>query len=240
MREVWLLDSAILVQSGTVLELVNCHLKFSDRCRDNFIRGANCGLGITEVEPLENVQIRGTGHVVLEGADHRGPPDPEKRWGPKPTGPTRASRTSARRGTGECGILLAHVDGFRIENLPIKESHGLGDLAGACVHGTIRDARFTSTGSREIAGEREAILNQDGIDLRQGCHDILIENISGHTGDDLIALTNLVNEDQKAGSTSSMMVTRANNNGLGRDDIRNITIRDVRVLPRGPHCPVSQ
>src|SRR5690606_15145127 len=66
---IWLLDSAILVRSGTVLELENCHLKLSDKSRDNFIRSANSGLGITEIAPLENIHIRGIGRAILEGAD---------------------------------------------------------------------------------------------------------------------------------------------------------------------------
>ena len=37
-RDIWLLDSAILVQSGTTLDLENCRIKLSDRCRDNIIR----------------------------------------------------------------------------------------------------------------------------------------------------------------------------------------------------------
>ena len=68
-RAVWLLDSAILVQSGTTLELENCHIKLSDRCRDNFIRSANCGLGIAEIAPLYDIHIRGIGNALLEGAD---------------------------------------------------------------------------------------------------------------------------------------------------------------------------
>ncbi|MBQ8345527.1 MAG: hypothetical protein IJY42_04610, partial [Clostridia bacterium] len=35
------------------------------------------------------------------------------------------------------------------------------------------------------------VKNADGIDLRQGCHDIVIENITGFTEDDSIALTAL-------------------------------------------------
>ena len=67
--EIWLLDSAILVQSGTILELENCHIKLSDRCRDNFIRSANCGMGIETIEPMSDIHIIGYGNAVLEGAD---------------------------------------------------------------------------------------------------------------------------------------------------------------------------
>jgi hypothetical protein len=70
-RDVWLLDSAILVQDNTILELNNCHIKLSDRCRDNMIRSANCGLGVANIRPMSQVHIYGVGNVLLEGADHR-------------------------------------------------------------------------------------------------------------------------------------------------------------------------
>jgi hypothetical protein len=48
--ETWLLDSAILLRSDTTLELDHCRIKLSDRCRDDFMRSANWGWGITETE----------------------------------------------------------------------------------------------------------------------------------------------------------------------------------------------
>jgi len=48
----WLLDSAILLPSNVTLVLDNCNLKLSDKCRDNFIRSANCGMGLADIEPL--------------------------------------------------------------------------------------------------------------------------------------------------------------------------------------------
>jgi multidrug efflux pump subunit AcrB len=69
-RDVWLLDSAILVQDNATLELDGCHMKLSDRCRDNMIRSANCGLGITDTRTMRHVSIIGRGNVLLEGADH--------------------------------------------------------------------------------------------------------------------------------------------------------------------------
>ncbi len=56
---IWLLDSAILVRENTILELNNCHIKLSNRCRDNMIRSANCGLDITDIQPIKNIHIYG-------------------------------------------------------------------------------------------------------------------------------------------------------------------------------------
>ena len=35
-RDVWQIDSAIVLRSHTTLELENCPIRLSDRCRDNF------------------------------------------------------------------------------------------------------------------------------------------------------------------------------------------------------------
>ena len=69
-RDYWLLDSAILLPENTTVILQNVKIKLSDNCRDNFFRSANCGLGIEEVDPLENIHIKGEGTCLLEGADN--------------------------------------------------------------------------------------------------------------------------------------------------------------------------
>ena len=235
-RAVWLLDSAILVRSNTVLEFDNCHVKLSDRCRDNMIRSANCGLGITDIQPLQNVTLRGRGHVLLEGADRpRATGDSAKTLG-KPTfgadaGVDGVSPTGDWR---NIGILLAYVDHFTIENLRIKDPHGWSISLERCSNGRVRDIDFEMTGTKAIDGKIWPILNQDGVDLRQGCHNITIENITGVTGDDIIALTNIVGN-KPAGSDRSMMVSASNRGDGGIDDIRNIIIRNVRGTVAGRH-----
>ena len=69
-RDWWLIDRAILIPENTTVILQNCKIKLSDRCRDNFFRTANCGLGIEDPKPIKNVHLRGEGFCVLEGADH--------------------------------------------------------------------------------------------------------------------------------------------------------------------------
>ena len=69
-RNWWLLDRAILIPENTTVVLVNCKIKLSDKCRDNFFRTANCGMGIAFPEQIHNVHIKGVGNCVLEGADH--------------------------------------------------------------------------------------------------------------------------------------------------------------------------
>ncbi|MFP3903764.1 MAG: hypothetical protein ACLFWB_05920 [Armatimonadota bacterium] len=236
-RDIWLLDSAILVPEDTVLELDNCHLKLSDRCRDNMIRSANCGEGIGDIEPLRSIHIRGVGEVLLEGADHpRATGDGAKTLGERTYGTDAGVEGESQTGDWRnIGILFAYVEDFSIENIFMKDSHCWGVSLERCAHGTVRDLDFASSGFMIIDGVEQTVLNQDGVDLRLGCHDILIDNITGYTGDDLIALTAIPNPDRPAGELQSTMVSGAIDRGEGRDDIRQVTIRNVRGYCRGGH-----
>ena len=60
-RKFWLIDRAILLPENVSIILRNCTVKLSDKCRDNFFRSANCGLGISDPEPFGNIHIRGEG-----------------------------------------------------------------------------------------------------------------------------------------------------------------------------------
>ena len=236
-REVWLLDAAILVPGDTVLELDNCHLKLSDRCRDNLIRSANCGLGITDIQPLRGIHIYGVGNVLLEGADRpRATGDGAKTLGERTFGTDAGVDGESQTGDWRnIGILLASVEDFSLRNLTLKDSHCWAISLERCAHGTLRDLDFASSGVKTIDGATQPILNQDGVDLRLGCHDLLIENITGYTGDDLIALTAIPNPDRVAGALQSTMVSSTRDRGDGQDDIRHIIIRNVRGYCRGGH-----
>ena len=239
--ETWLLDEAILVQENTSLELNNCHLKLSDQSRDNFIRSANCGLGITDIQPIENVRIYGVGDVLLEGADHpRSTGDSAKTLGVRTYGTDAGVEGESQTGDWRnIGILMAYVENFSIENLSIKDSHCWAISLERCGYGEVQDINFQSDGYMMIDGVRETTLNQDGLDLRQGCHDINIERISGVTGDDLIALTNIalggVGDWAEIGGEDTTMVSGLYKREGNLDDIRNITIRDVEGHCKGDH-----
>jgi hypothetical protein len=236
-REVWLLDSAILLRSGTTLELDNCRLKLSDRCRDNFMRSANCGMGIRDIQPMHDIHIRGIGSVVLEGADHpRATGDSGKTIGTRTYGSDAGIAGESQSGDWRnIGILMAYVERFSIQNLLMKDSHCWAMSLERCAQGTLRDLAFESSGFRMIDRARKTILNQDGIDLRMGCHDILVEDISGYTGDDLVALTAIPGKERLAGGTGSTMVSDCRDRGQGQDDIHHVIVRNVRGYCRGGH-----
>ncbi len=259
----WLLDRAVLIPENTTVVLKNCTVKLSDRCRDNFFRTANCGMGIADPVRIRNVHLRGEGLCTLIGADHpRATGDSSKQlavpcpyevedlcrlapWIPEErrTPETIAfwDRHDHSYGTdandpGEShygdwrgiGVLFANVEDFSISGLRIVDSHGWGISLEACASGRVERIDFDACMSKGIDGMRMNMENQDGIDLRNGCHHILISDITGHTGDDIVALTAIANEGDShpGGSLRSTHVMHSDWSRRERD-IHDVIIRNV-------------
>ena len=243
-RDIWVIDSAILIPGGVHLVIDNTTVKLSNICRDNMIRSANCGENCNTVAPLKNIRITGIGNAVLEGADiPRATGDGGKplcKPGIVPPGPVTFGSDAGRSGTYQkgdwrnIGILLVKVSGFAIENLTIRDSHCWAISLEACTRGKVRDIVFASGNGKKVNGQWQLFRNQDGLDLRRGCRDILIENISGVTGDDLIALTAIPSKPRPAGSGNSTMILGGDEK-VSDGDVCNIIIRNVRGYCAGGH-----
>lgn len=261
-NDFWLLDEAILLPENVTVILQNCTLKLSDRCRDNFFRSANCGLGIEFPEKINNIHIRGEGICTLVGADHpRATGDSSKLLhAPCPHFPEDICRVAdwvpvERRhpdnidfwdihnhsyGTDSgnpdesqygdwrgIGILLANVEEFSISNLRIVKSHGWAISLEACSNGRVEKIDFDACMYKEIDGMNMNMENQDGIDVRNGCHHIIISDITGHTGDDVIALTAIANPEYKPGGSIRSTHVMHNDWTKREKDIHDIIIRNV-------------
>ena len=234
-RDYWLLDSAILLPSDATLTLKSCALKLSDECRDNFIRSANCGAGIEKVAPCEDIHIIGDGDVKLIGADHpRATGDSGKKLGERTYGTDAGKEGESQTGDWRnIGILLANVDRFTIKNISMINAHAWSVSLEKCANGTVENLRFDSTETREIDGQSVKVLNVDGVDLRKGCHNIVVSGIRGRTGDDLVAATAIVPKTKKGGEFNSTEVCDyAEDEDL---DVYNIAIKDVAGYAAGGH-----
>ena len=236
-RAFWLIDEAILLDADTTLIIENCTIKLSDRCRDNFIRSANCGYGIENVQRINNIRVVGIGNAVLLGADNpRATGDGGKQLGVRSYGTDAGKEGETQTGDWRnIGVLMAYVDGFSVQGISIVDSHCWAMSFEHCVNGLLSHLNFKSTSKKVIDGKTVTMLNQDGIDLRQGCHNIIIEAITGYTGDDLIALTTIGNGVSKAGVYGRTMV--AGTLTTDDDDITNIQIRNVTGYSAG-RCQV--
>ena len=261
-RDYWLLDRAVLLPANTTVVLQNCTIKLSDRCRDNFFRSANCGVGIADPERIQNIHIRGEGLCTLQGADHPratgdggkilanpcpyepedlcrlAPWIPEERRSPEKLDFLDAHDHSFGTDAGKegesqygdwrgIGILLANVEHFSIENVRIVESHGWGISLEACAYGSVHKIHFEARMSKMIDGLRQNMENQDGVDIRNGCHDIIISDITGRTGDDMVALTAIAGEAVRPGGR--LCTTHVMHSDWSRRDrdIHDIIIRNV-------------
>ena len=262
-RDYWLLDSAVLLPENTTVILQNAKIKLSDRCRDNFFRTANCGLGIEDPSPIRNVHIRGEGVCLLEGADHpratgdasklqhapcpHFPEDvcniadwiPEERRTPEKlafwdihchsygtdAGKEGESQYGDWRGIG---ILFANTEDFSISGLRIKDSHGWAISVEACSGGRIEKIDFDARMHKLIDGMYMNMENEDGIDIRNGCHHIVISDITGNTGDDVIALTAIAsNSTYRPGGSLRSTHIMHNDWSKREKDIHDIIIKNV-------------
>ncbi|MBR4941573.1 MAG: hypothetical protein IKZ19_06190, partial [Clostridia bacterium] len=127
------------------------------------------------------------------------------------------------------GVLFARAEQFSISGLKIVESHGWGISLEDCSYGRIEKIEFDARMYKEIDGMIMNMENQDGIDIRNGCHHITITDISGVTGDDVIALTAVVPNNPVVRPGGSLRTTHVMHSDWSRRerDIHDIIIRNV-------------
>lgn len=129
------------------------------------------------------------------------------------------------------GILFACAEDFSISGVRIVESHGWGISLEACSKGSIERIEFDARMHKTIDGMEMNLENEDGIDIRNGCHDLVISDIIGSTGDDVVALTAIANPCINYKPGGSLRSTHVMHNDFERrdPDIHDIVIRNVRA-----------
>ncbi|MBP5270996.1 MAG: hypothetical protein ILO42_08575, partial [Clostridia bacterium] len=187
------IDREIRLPSDFTHVLSECHLRMADGCYSNMFVNENFDRpeGRTAADRNRNIVIEGVGSAVLDGGEYNGLSERnEQRDGLPPIWKNNL-------------ILFANVDGFRITGISCRNMRWWALDFLFCSNGYIGniDFRANDTGvapdGRIYHGllrskyEEVLVKNADGIDLRQGCHDIVIENITGFTEDDSVALTAL-------------------------------------------------
>lgn len=238
---IWLLDSAILLPSNMTVILENCTLQLSDLCRDNMFRSDNVGIGITEPKWNENIHIIGIGDVYLKGANN-----------PRSTGDAGRTLTlnseeenipgntvsygsdAGKEGVKQTGdwrnimILMGYVDGFELKNVNIVNAHCWSVSFERTINATVANITYNCPSIQIINNKERFVANRDGIDLRHGCQNIRIDNISGKTGDDFIALSilGLYSSEEEPGTLNSTMATSTKYMGP-EDETKNIYITNL-------------
>ena len=218
-RGSWIIEAAVRIPSNFTLILDNCHLRMADGCFSNLFVNEHhdTEAGRTPAGTDRNISIIGRGEAILDGGEYNG----------------LSEKTQLQNGLPPIWknnlVLFTNVDGFKISGISCRNQRWWALNFIYCSNGHIADIDFCSNDTTIDAsgnvshgfkrGRYSEILvkNSDGIDLRQGCHDIVIENISGFTEDDTVALTGLNGNLEKTFSVSGLS-----------PDICNVTIKNVR------------
>ena len=216
----WEITAAVRIPSDFTLVLDGCHLRMADGVYDNLFVNEHHGtaVGKTVDGADRNIQIRGQNGAVLDGGTYNG---------------------LSERNAGKDGLppiwknnllLFTNVDGFFVSGLHCRNQRWWALNFVYCRNGTVRDMAFTACdlwldadgavhrGLQRDCYEEILVKNADGIDLRQGCHDIVIENITGFTEDDSVALTGLNGRLEKEFAVPGLC-----------PDIHDVCVRNIRT-----------
>ena len=229
----------IRIPSDFTLVLDDCHLTMADNTRCMMF--CNASLGTPASHTLagadRRIAIEGRGRAILDGGNYNG----------------FSGRDSLKNGnphiTANNTILFANVEDFRISGLHIRNHRYWAIDLVHCRRGVVRDIDFRAdcTWVDENGAIHEGLAfldevdhwtdeairvrNTDGIDLRAGCHDILIENITGFCVDDTVALTAL------NGTTEKLYYVEGDATDIFNVSIRNINTAtycsNIRLLNQG-------
>lgn len=167
---IWNIERAIRLHSGSVVCLDNCVLRQADVMFENIFINSNQNtpLGFTREGRQYDIKIYGRGNALLDGGNHNGLTE------------------STQNNPGMKPVLFNSMINFvntqrvHIKNLRIINQRYWAIVFHYSSHCSISNIDFYAP---------HTIPNQDGIDLRTGCSHFLIENITGCTGDDTVALT---------------------------------------------------
>lgn len=214
----WEVDAAIRIPSDFVLILDGCHLKMADGSFSNMFVNEHHDTpeGKTIDGTDRNISVIGKNGAVLDGGTYNG----------------LSEKTAGKDGLPPIWknnlILFTNVDTFEIAGIACHNQRWWALNFIYCSNGSLHDLDFKACdigidengnayhGLKRDKYAEVLVKNADGIDLRQGCHDITIENITGFTEDDSVALTGLNGKVEQYFSVE----------GLSKD-IYNITIKNV-------------
>lgn len=191
----WEIEETVRIPSDFTLVLDGCYLRMKDGTFCNMFTNAHLGCTDPLIRDFD-ICIEGRGRAILDGGCPNGLNERTMKADPQafPGIPHVAVNSL---------MLFAHVDGIRIHGLHLRNQRYWAITFAYCCRGVLRNLDFRSNdlwidenGQEHhglVQGKYEEILvkNSDGIDLRCGCHDFIIENITGFTQDDSVALTGM-------------------------------------------------
>lgn len=199
-KDVWDITKTIVLPSNTTLIFNNCHLRLGDGAVCRMFVNENYDLPLTKENMQQNITIKGIGNALLDGGIHNGIYE-------KNGIVRKVPQKSDHHATNNCMMYFKNVENLVVEGLHIKNQRYWGLALCMVSYSRISNMRFSSESN---------VPNQDGIDILVGCHDMIVENVSGCVGDNLISVCAITVTDNYDSITDRSI-----------GDIRNITIRNV-------------
>lgn len=201
---VWHISQVIELPSQITVYIEDCTLRLIDGVFCNiFCNSLAYEKTLYAEEEQSDIHIIGRGRAVLDGGNHNG----------------LVEKTSMTDGFPHIiyntTVFFRNVCNFTVKGLHIINPRWWGMTFIYSRDGVISDLEFTALNNAP---------NQDGVDLRVGCNNIVIENITGRTGDDSVALTALSGRLERR-----MSVPDKNSH------IHDITIRKIHTEVTGGH-----
>ena len=195
----WELGKVVRVPSDVTVVFLQAYLRLEDFCYCNMFANSNAyrteGRSVAFEE--HDLTFTGIGDAVLDGGIPNGLLEktcflyglPDKRH--------------------NATMLFNNVRRLVIENLQLRQARWYNLYFIHC--DTCRVSNIDLDNHTDHT-------NRDGVDIRSGCHNFLVENITGTTGDDTVALNNLGNDGNDGRYVE------------GKDrDTKNMIIRNVKA-----------
>ena len=214
------IEKAVVLPSNFTVILRDCHLRQKDGAYCNIFTNRATVEGEHTIENRDyNIKIIGEGNAVLDGGVFNGLTERNCK---EKNIPMRVNHL----------IFFTNLENFSIQGVRLINQRYWAINLTFCAFGSIRNVDFCADdGILYVDGERDykvgygdlcskhlsLLRNADGIDIRVGCHDILIENITGFTEDDLVAITGLYKNAPNPFAVEGLS-----------SDIHDITVRNIK------------
>ena len=222
----WELDQTVLLHTGSQVLLDNCHIRLQDQAYINFFTNSGAPKykdAVRLADRQYDISLIGRGNPILDG----GRPCPfwegdfniydENGCFVKVVPEIQGVRTMFE----VIGLRFINVERITVSGIRFINNRYWAMSFWYCSYGTVRDISIESENN---------VPCQDGVDLRLGVHNFLVENVDGWIGDDTVALTAL-DQDQ--------FPIEGLTNDIHDIIIRNVRSRQtgecdlIRILPRG-------
>ncbi len=210
---IWELDRSIVLYDGSYVVIDNAHLRLMDDTYCHFFENAAAVDGKKwwkKEGRNREITLVGKGIALLDGGNHNGIFEHMFTiYDENGNFVERREYKGYKNAFINIGLSFNNAEHLSISGLRFVNQRYWAMCFQFCSHVHISDIYFEALAN---------VPNQDGIDIRVGCHDFLVENITGKTGDDTIALTNFGLSKLTAGDDTPDMST----------DIHDVMIRNIR------------